>query len=154
MEIIHYTEEHRMFRDTVRKYLEKEVVPYVEEWEEAGITPKSAWKKLGDQGFLCLAGRIPVPVEVSQESAAFIVAAACQPERQEFGRQVFGGLIATYYQITVLKSHRLCLFPSARSGSCGVIVVTGALAVNLVSARQRLGAYGSTERVEPAIGSV
>jgi len=53
MEILNYTEEHRIFRDTVRRYLEKEVVPYVEEWEEAGITPKSAWKKLGDQGFLC-----------------------------------------------------------------------------------------------------
>ena len=52
MEIIPYTDEHRMFRDSVRKYLEKEVIPYVEEWEEAGITPQSAWKKLGDQGFL------------------------------------------------------------------------------------------------------
>ncbi|MFY9110419.1 MAG: acyl-CoA dehydrogenase family protein, partial [Desulfomonilia bacterium] len=52
MEIIPYTDEHRMFRDSVRKYLEKEVIPYVEEWEEAGITPRSAWKKLGDQGFL------------------------------------------------------------------------------------------------------
>ena len=53
MDIINYTEEHRIFRSTVRKYFEKEVIPYVEEWEEAGITPKSAWKKLGEQGFLC-----------------------------------------------------------------------------------------------------
>jgi acyl-CoA dehydrogenase len=41
-----------MFRDSVRKYLEKEVIPNVDEWEEAGITPRSAWKKLGEQGFL------------------------------------------------------------------------------------------------------
>ena len=54
MEIIQYSEEHRIFRESVRRYLEKEVVPYIEEWEEAGITPKSAWKKLGDQGFLCM----------------------------------------------------------------------------------------------------
>jgi len=51
MEIIKYSDEHRMFRESVRKYLEKEVAPYAEEWEEAGITPRSAWKKLGDQGF-------------------------------------------------------------------------------------------------------
>ncbi|MBW2544965.1 MAG: acyl-CoA dehydrogenase family protein, partial [Deltaproteobacteria bacterium] len=54
MEIIQYSEEHRMFRESVRKYFEKEVIPYVEEWEEAGIVPRSAWKKLGGQGFLCM----------------------------------------------------------------------------------------------------
>jgi acyl-CoA dehydrogenase len=54
MEIIKYTEEHRIFRDAVRKFVEKEVTPFVEEWEEAGIVPKSVWKKMGDQGFLCM----------------------------------------------------------------------------------------------------
>ncbi len=68
MEIIQYSEEHRMFRESVRKYLEKEVVPYVEEWEEAGITPKSAWKKLGDQGFLCM----DVPEEYGGLGADFL----------------------------------------------------------------------------------
>jgi len=54
MGIIQYSEEHRIFRESVRKYLEKEVIPHVEEWEESGIVPRSAWKKLGDQGFLCM----------------------------------------------------------------------------------------------------
>ena len=39
MDIIQYTEEHRMFRDTLRKFVEKELIPHVEEWEEAGIVP-------------------------------------------------------------------------------------------------------------------
>lgn len=68
MEIIQYTEEHVMFRDTVRKYLEKEVVPHVEEWEKDGITPRSAWKKLGDQGFLCM----DVPEEYGGLGADFL----------------------------------------------------------------------------------
>ena len=54
MEILNYTEEHRIFRQAVRKFCEKEVIPYADEWEEAGIAPKSAWKKMGDQGFLCM----------------------------------------------------------------------------------------------------
>lgn len=54
MEILNYTEEHRIFRESVRKFLEKEVSPYVEEWEEARIVPRSIWKKMGDQGFLCM----------------------------------------------------------------------------------------------------
>src|SRR4030042_6614009 len=54
MEIIKYTEEHKIFRQAIRKFFEKEVVPYVEEWEEAGIVPRSVWKKMGEQGFLCM----------------------------------------------------------------------------------------------------
>jgi len=54
MEILNYTEEHRIFRESLRKFLEKEIIPHVEEWEEAGIVPRNAWKKMGDQGFLCL----------------------------------------------------------------------------------------------------
>ncbi|MBI5568703.1 MAG: acyl-CoA dehydrogenase family protein [Desulfomonile tiedjei] len=54
MEILPYTEEHRIFRDSVRKFFDREVVPYVEEWEEAGIVPRSLWKKMGEQGFLCI----------------------------------------------------------------------------------------------------
>ena len=53
MDILHYTEEHRIFRESLRKFFEKEVIPYVDEWEEARIVPRSAWKKMGDQGFLC-----------------------------------------------------------------------------------------------------
>ncbi len=54
MEILNYTEEHRIFRQAVRKFCEKEVIPHADEWEEAGIVPKSVWKKMGDQGFLCM----------------------------------------------------------------------------------------------------
>ena len=53
MNIIPYTAEHNIFRESLRKFLDKEIVPHVEEWEEAGIVPRSAWKKMGEQGFLC-----------------------------------------------------------------------------------------------------
>lgn len=49
----YYTEEHRLFRDTVQRYFAKEVTPLVDQWEHDGIVPKSAWKKFGAQGFLC-----------------------------------------------------------------------------------------------------
>lgn len=48
-----YTEDHRIFRDAVRKYVKKEVVPHLEEWEQQGIVPREAWKQMGEQGFLC-----------------------------------------------------------------------------------------------------
>ncbi|OPY07017.1 MAG: Acyl-CoA dehydrogenase [Syntrophaceae bacterium PtaB.Bin095] len=49
----HYTQEHQIFRESIRRYFEKEVTPRVEEWEKAGIVPKSVWKDFGSQGFLC-----------------------------------------------------------------------------------------------------
>jgi acyl-CoA dehydrogenase len=54
MDIIPYTEEHKIFREAVRKFFEKEVIPFADEWEEAGIVPKSVWRKMGAQGFLCM----------------------------------------------------------------------------------------------------
>jgi acyl-CoA dehydrogenase len=44
MEIIPYQEEHIIFRNTFRKFLEKEIVPHVDQWEEEGIVPRWAWK--------------------------------------------------------------------------------------------------------------
>lgn len=52
MEILQYTQEHRIFRDSVRRFFDKEVVPHVEQWEEDGIVPREMWNKLGDQGYL------------------------------------------------------------------------------------------------------
>jgi alkylation response protein AidB-like acyl-CoA dehydrogenase len=49
VDIIQYTDEHRIFRQTLRKFLEKEITPHAEEWEEACIVPREAWKKMGDQ---------------------------------------------------------------------------------------------------------
>ncbi|MGW8321269.1 MAG: acyl-CoA dehydrogenase family protein [Thermodesulfobacteriota bacterium] len=47
-----YTEEHDIFRDAFRKFLEKEVVPHQDEWIKAGIVPREIWKKTGEQGFI------------------------------------------------------------------------------------------------------
>ncbi|OIK16532.1 acyl-CoA dehydrogenase [Bacillus sp. MUM 116] len=48
-----FTQEHLMFRDSLRKFLEKEAVPYFDQWEKDRLVPRSFWKKMGEQGFLC-----------------------------------------------------------------------------------------------------
>ena len=42
-----------MFRDSLRKFLEKEAAPYFDQWEEDRLVPRSFWKKMGEQGFIC-----------------------------------------------------------------------------------------------------
>jgi len=53
MEILKYTEAHLDFRKRLRRFLAKEVTPHANQWEKDGIVPKSAWKKMGQAGFLC-----------------------------------------------------------------------------------------------------
>ncbi|GAB3378319.1 acyl-CoA dehydrogenase family protein [Lysobacter fragariae] len=48
----HFDSEHEAFRDAVRRYLDKEVVPHQQKWLEDGIVPREAWQGLGEQGFL------------------------------------------------------------------------------------------------------
>ena len=38
-----YTEDHEAFRDTVRQFVGKEIVPYIPEWEAAGIVPRELY---------------------------------------------------------------------------------------------------------------
>ena len=87
MEIVPYQEEHRIFRETFRKFLEKEIVPHVEQWEEEGIVPRWAWKILGENGFLCTA----VPVQYGGQGADFLYSAILI---EEMAKANFYGLSA------------------------------------------------------------
>ncbi|AND40928.1 acyl-CoA dehydrogenase family protein [Cytobacillus oceanisediminis] len=46
-------EEHEIFRQSLRKFLEKEAYPNYDKWEEDRIIPRDFWCKMGEQGFLC-----------------------------------------------------------------------------------------------------
>lgn len=50
-----FSEEHELFRESVRRFMERELAPHHDAWEEAGEVPRWAWKKAGEQGFLCVA---------------------------------------------------------------------------------------------------
>ena len=48
------TEEHEDFRSTVRTFLEREVVPFHDQWEADGVVDREVWRKAGRAGLLCL----------------------------------------------------------------------------------------------------
>jgi alkylation response protein AidB-like acyl-CoA dehydrogenase len=47
-----FDEEHEMFRAAFRQFLDREVVPHVDEWDKAGITDKGMFRTAGAAGFL------------------------------------------------------------------------------------------------------
>lgn len=46
-----FTEEHELLRQSVRKFIEKEITPNIEEWEKNNICSKDVFKKMGEHGF-------------------------------------------------------------------------------------------------------
>ena len=51
---MYFTEEHRVFRESFRNFLQKEVVPHIEKWEKTGSIDRFIWKKFGDMGYFGL----------------------------------------------------------------------------------------------------
>ncbi len=47
-----WKEEHRMLRDTVRQFVMREILPYIENWEESGSFPRELYQKAGKLGLL------------------------------------------------------------------------------------------------------
>ena len=48
-----FNEEHEMWRESVRRFVEQEIVPFHAKWERDGIVPRELWLKAGEHGLLC-----------------------------------------------------------------------------------------------------
>ncbi|WP_298519289.1 acyl-CoA dehydrogenase family protein [uncultured Kordia sp.] len=55
MESIYFNEEHKLFRESLRDFLKKEVVPHIEKWEKTGTIDRFIWEKFGEMGYFGLA---------------------------------------------------------------------------------------------------
>jgi acyl-CoA dehydrogenase len=44
--------DHELFREQVRRFIEKEVAPKIPHWNETGICDRETWRKLGEHGFV------------------------------------------------------------------------------------------------------
>lgn len=74
-----------LFRDNVRKFFEKEVAPFYEQWEKDEITPREIWNKMGENGLLC----VDVPEEYGGFGANFRLSSIVVEEASRMG---FSGL--------------------------------------------------------------
>lgn len=45
-----------LFRDNVRRFMETEAKPHFEQWEKDGLMPRDFWRRMGEQGLLCVDG--------------------------------------------------------------------------------------------------
>ncbi len=76
-----FDSEHDMFRDSFRKFLKEEAVPFHEQWEKDGQVSHEFWKKAGAQGYLCPT----VPEAYGGSEADFRYNAVISEEVANFG---------------------------------------------------------------------
>ena len=55
MDSMYFTEEHQLFRQSLKNFLQKEVVPHIEKWEKSGTIDRFIWEKMGEMGYFGLA---------------------------------------------------------------------------------------------------
>ncbi len=48
----YFGETHSMVRGTIRKFVEREIIPFVDEWEEKGGFPRDLYLKAANAGIL------------------------------------------------------------------------------------------------------
>jgi alkylation response protein AidB-like acyl-CoA dehydrogenase len=73
--------DHEQFRDSYRRFLEREVAPHHEKWEEAGKVPREVWAKAGAGGFLC----VTMPEEYGGAGADRLYSAVLMEEQAALG---------------------------------------------------------------------
>jgi len=49
-----FNADHDAFRDSFRRFMDKEIAPFHAQWEEQGYVDREVWRKAGANGFLCM----------------------------------------------------------------------------------------------------
>jgi acyl-CoA dehydrogenase len=102
---VHFTEEHRAFRDNLRRFVEREIVPHGAAWEEAGMVPRELLRRMGELGFFGI--RYPQQYGGAQLDTVYSAILA-----EELGRSTFGGFAVTVTVHTDMASPHLANFGS------------------------------------------
>lgn len=124
----YYTDEHRAFRDQVRRFVEGEIKPHVDAWDEAGEFPRALYKKAAALGLFGLG--FPESLGGIDADPFFSLLL-----NQEIARAGSGGLAASLF------SHGIGLPPVARFASEAVKTRV----VPQVLAGERIAALAVTE---------
>ena len=92
----YHTEEHQMLKTAIDEFLKKEALPHYEEWEKQKMVPKSFWRKMGEQGFLCM----DMPEQYGGGGLDFsfsaLVLERCRFHGIDFGIAVHSDIVAPY----------------------------------------------------------
>ena len=112
-----FNADHDSFRDTVRKFIAKEIAPFHARWEEDGIVPRDLWLKAGAAGMLCCT--IPEQYGGLEADYLFDVIVFEEMARSGFtgpGFLIHCDLVATYIKSFGTEQQKLRWLPKMVTG--------------------------------------
>lgn len=92
--------EHELFRATVRRFIEREIVPFHDAWEKEGAVPRALWRKAGEAGLLCCS----IPEEYGGAGADYLYDVVVCEEMARVGATGPGFMIHTDLVATYIRS--------------------------------------------------
>ena len=115
-----------MFRETARRFFERECVPHVERWEDQGVVDRDVWNKAGEYGLLCAS----IPEEYGGAGGNFLHEKVLVEEQVKagvggWGNSVHSGILAHYVYGYGNEEQRHRWLPGMASGALvGAIAMT------------------------------
>ncbi len=97
---IYFTDEHRLFRESLRRFIAGDIEPHAHQWEDDGCVPREVLRKMGELGFLGI--RYPSEYGGAELDTVYSVLLA-----EELGRSTFGGFAITVLVHTDMASPHL-----------------------------------------------
>ena len=121
-----FDSDHEQFRDTVRKFIEREILPHHDRWEEQGYVDRSAWLAAGEAGLLC----VTMPEEyggagVDRRYSAILIEEFARSGATGPGFSLHSEIVANYLlRYANEEQKRRWLPPMARGERIGAIAMT------------------------------
>jgi alkylation response protein AidB-like acyl-CoA dehydrogenase len=125
-----FSPEHEQFRDSVRRFIEREITPHHERWEEQGMVDREIWPKAGAAGLLCA----NLPEQYGGAGADYLFNVVITEELSRAGATgpgfaVHSEMVATYIATFGTEEQKMCWLPGMAAGT-----VIGALGLTEPSA--------------------
>ena len=113
-----YSPDHEAFRDSFRRFIDKEIAPFHADWEEQGYVDRAVWNKAGDNGFLCMS--MPETYGGSGADRLYSVI-----QMEELGRVGYSGIgyslhneiVAPYIERYGTEAQKAKFLPAMASGA-------------------------------------
>ncbi|MEK6256133.1 MAG: acyl-CoA dehydrogenase family protein, partial [Chloroflexota bacterium] len=114
-----FEEEHEMFRESVRRFYERELAPHHEEWEDKGEVPRWAWKKAGELGMLCVAiGDEWGGVGADRKYSIILMEEQARLNLTGLGFSLHSDIVAPYLEHYGTSEQKLMWLPKMAAGDC------------------------------------
>jgi len=140
-----FSAEHEAFRDSFRRFMDKEIAPFHAQWEEQGYVDRAVWNKAGENGFLCMT----MPEEFGGAGADKLYSIV---QMEELGRAGFSGIgyslhseiVAPYIAHYGTPEQKARYLPRMASGE-----MIGAIAMSEPAAGSDLQGIKTTATAQP-----